>query len=259
MISSFKIAAYLDEAGDNPELACETLNRNDIPYIALRNAYGRNICESSDDICKKLKKLFTSNNISPVCIISNLSVEQQPTDKQIQRIFDIASYYDAEAVCISLDLEQIMSPETVDFILAITGFAIKNAVLPIIEPCAGFRQPNDYIDNLVEFLKQRQEWKVLYDPVKLILKKKIDPFKCYWPYIKDRAHAVDVRDYIVGRGFKPPGLGDSKIMDVLLSNFNGWLFIEPNLGKKYGKAIGKSQTFDLAWQCLIDNYDQLKI
>ncbi len=255
-LSDFKLASYLDEAGEEPAGSCDTLLRHDIRYIILRNIWGdKNICECNDISCQKIRRIISDKGLSVVSISSNLGnipVNKLPSisDSQISHAFDIASYYKAESIrfmsgtAVDGDYNDLIN----DWLAKISHLAVVNNITPLLEITydSHMREPADVARSLLN----HRRWKILYDPVQIIIKKKSDPFIKYWSLLKNNIGAVDVRDCIVGKGFKPPGFGDAKIKevlhDVVNGNYKGWLFLEPNLGRRYGRAASKSETFDLA-------------
>lgn len=260
MDSNFKIASYLDEAGEDPTDSCDVLVSHDIRYVVLRNVWGgKNICECSDTVCQKLRKIIADKNVSVVSISSdlgNVPADQlmQIPDDIINRVFNIATYFGAESIrfLAGTKVSDNTLPTVNEWFDKISRLSIQNNVIPMLEIVndAYVHEPA----NIANLLAKYKKWQILYDPVQIIIKKKLDPFTKYWSLLKNYTKAIDVRDYIVGRGFKPPGLGDAKIKEVLddaaNSNFNGWLFLEPNLGRRYRSATSRRETFGLAMESL---------
>lgn len=259
-LADLKIASYLDEAGEEPASGCDTLLKHGIRYAVLRNTWGdKNICECNDLSCQKTKRIVSDKGISIISISSNLGAVPanrllSTHDSQISHVFNIASYYKAESI-------RFMAGTTADgnhraaiddWLAKISYLAVSNNVTPLLEIThdSYIKEPAD----IIQLLLKHRRWKILYDPVQLIIKKKFDPFVKYWSLLKNYIGAVDVRDCIVGKGFKPPGLGDAKIANVINdisnSDYRGWLFLEPNLGRRYGDVLSKSETFSLAIESL---------
>jgi hypothetical protein len=103
-------------------------------------------------------------------------------------------------------------------------------------------------------LSRFRRWRLLYDPVQLIIRQNQDPFLRYWTLLKSFTAAIDIRDFKIGYGFKPAGFGDAKIsqtiQDVLKSDYKGWCFLEPSLGRRFGSATSKAETFKMALEAL---------
>lgn len=252
----FRIAGYLDEAGEDPATSCSTLIRHGINYTVLRNVWGgKNITQCNDEGCKKLRVILNNYNVSVISICSNIgeipaNQLMQIPDNVINRAFDIAKYFGAESIRFHYGTKtsEDSLPVIVEWLDKLSTLSLKNNIIPMLEITddAHVREPA----NLSNLLSKFGKFKIQYDPVQIIIKRKINPFIKYWSLLKSKAYAIDVRDYVVGKGFKPAGFGDAKIKETLedarLSNFKGWLFLEPNLGRKYGSATNKSETFGLS-------------
>lgn len=259
-MDKFKIACYLDEAGEEPADSCKTLNRHNIHYAVLRHSWGtQNICESNDSACKRLKSIVDDHNISVVSISTDLGRCPAThltaiTDASINHAFDIAKYYNAESIKFTAGTKVNGDARSIidDWMSRISEISIKNNILPILEIIDGSHIIDP--DEIISLLVAHKRWRLLYDPVQLIIKRKIDPFIRYWSLMKNKTYAIDVRDYVVGKGFRPPGLGDARMKETLhdatQSGYNGWLFLEPNLGRRYSSALTKSQTFDIVIESL---------
>lgn len=252
---NFKIAAYVDEAGEDPNTGCETIVKHGIKHVVLRNVWGGlNVTKCSDDGCKRLKAILAENRLSVVSISSDLGATSVSgllniSDTDLKRAFDIALYFRAGSIGFQygrgLFSKQIVSK----WLNRLLDYSNRNNIIPMLEvnndSC--LVEPTAIVDLLIGF----DGIKIQYDPVQLIINKKIDPFIKYWSLFKNRIYAVDVRDCVVGKGFRPPGLGDAKIKETLAdaknSNYNGWLFIEPGLGRRFGSAVCKSDTFEIAF------------
>lgn len=262
METQFKIAGYLDEAGETPEIACATLLQHDIHYIALRYAWaGTNICNTPDTACQKLKRMFNENNISVVAVISDLGkVEWHDLnhikEDHIDRAFNVATYYQAAYIRVGVGLKSASKREidrsaVSEWINLITTKCINYNITPLFEPTndASLIQPAD----IATMLSKNQRWKLLYDPAQFLLKRNVNPFTVYWTLLQKYVAAIDVRDFKIGKGYKPPGFGDTKLTETLSDakrSFKGWLFMEPSLGRRYGTALSKSETFGLAMEGL---------
>ncbi len=255
-----KLAAYIDEAGDDLNSACASFVQHNIHYAVLRNVWAGNICEASDSICQRLKETLNKNNISPIAIISDLGkieISQLPkiSKEKIDRVFNIASYFKVSYVriCVGMSSKTQQGTSSVigDWIQTITDKCLDGSLVPLLEitPESYLYQPVD----IVSMLAKHRRWKLLYDPVQLIIRQNQDPFAKYWTLLKNYCAAIDVRDFKIGHGYKPAGFGDAKIQLTLSDaqkDFNGWYFLEPSLGRRFGNVLTKQGTFKLAIEAL---------
>lgn len=258
MLDKLKLAAYLDEVHDDPTTASNELLKFNIPYVVLRNSWGGvNVCDSVDDACKQLRASLTANQQTPIAIISNLGrvpVKQLPkiTDQYIDHILHVVAYFKSPHVRISLGLGEPNDDIIDAWMDKITGKCIDLNIVPLYEPTddASVLLPADIATKLNKF----KRWKLLYDPSQLIRRRKLNPFIKYWVLLKKYTAAVDVRDYKIGTGFKPAGFGHTKIVDTIkdaaANNYDGWMFLEPGLGRRYASAVSRPETFALAMEAM---------
>jgi len=247
-----KIAAYLEEADDDPTSACDILKESGIHYAVLKNVWSDNICDISDNGCGKLKKILASKGITPIAIITRIGEipANALSTQNPERAFNLAQYFRTPYIRFQIGLKTTKHAyvEIDEWLARITKLSISHDVIPM------FEITNDsYITKpteLITILTKHKRWKLLYDPVQFILKQNQDPFVKYWTLLKQFVVAIDVRDLKIGRGYKPPGLGDSKILqtvtDAINSDYHGWFFFEPSLGKRHSTALTKGDTFKLA-------------
>lgn len=254
MDRNIKLACYLDEAGEDPATAALTLSQNNISYVVLRYGWAsKNICDST--ACEKIKAILDKHQLTTIAIISDLGnvpsheLMSIPQPK-INNVFNIASYFGAAFVRVHTgNKSQVESKQIVkDWMSKITEASVASNTTPLLELSAEsyLYEPADVALAMTQF----RRWKLLYDPVQLIIKRNINPFVKYWSLLKTFTAAVDARDFKIGKGYKPCGYGDSKISDIIKdaanSNGNKWFFLEPSLGRRYGSALSRPDTFKIA-------------
>ncbi len=258
METNLKLAVYLDEAGTEPGAACKALNEHNINYVVIRYGWGdKNICEVPDHGCEQLRSLLESHNLATVAIASDLGNTQTSQLAQIplasiKRAFSLVTYFKAAFIRVYAGTGLGTIADIDAWMSTITEQCISANCVPLLEvtPESLLMQPTD----LAALLHKHRRWKLLYDPVQFILKRNQNPHLKYWTLLKNYTSAIDVRDFKVGRGFKPPGYGDSRILetvqDALASRYTGWFFVEPSLGRRYGNATTKSDTLKLSLETL---------
>lgn len=250
-----KLAAYLDEAGEEPKISCETLVNNRIHYVVLRHCWTGNICSISDIGHQKLTTIINGHNLTVICIASELGkidADQLPKigDDQINKVINICAYYKAPMVRIFIGNKSNENMDNIinEWMQRISEKCLIAGITPLLEitPESHLHKAPD----IAKLLAIHKRWQLLYDPVQLILRQNQNPFVKYWTLLKDKVGAVDIRDMKIGKGFKPPGFGDSKINMTIkdASNFNyqGWFFMEPSLGRRHAQAQTKRDTFQFA-------------
>lgn len=243
-----KLAAYLDEISDDPETACKLLSGYGISYVALRHIWSNSISKITDLGHKRLLKILASNNISTILIASELGKNSDIEHDDLDKLINICKYYNAPYLRLF-----IRDNIKYDNLARIADTCYFQNVIPLIEqsPDSHICKPTDVAQALTH------RCKLLYDPAVLIAKQNVDPFTKYWSLLKNNIAAIDIRDVKIGRGYKPPGFGDAKlditIDDAITSNYNGWFIMEPSLGRRYGTAVTKAETFQYA----IDGLDRI--
>lgn len=249
-----RLAAYLDEASEDPLGACEVLKQHSFSNVALRHAWSENVCGLQDHACNRLRTALTDAELQVVLVASTLG--QVPatdlgtiSDEQIRRVFDVTKYFGAKFIRIAAGHTATGAEKQVsDWMARIEDFAIADVVVPVLELTedAYLYQPA----TLAMAMGAHRRWRLLYDPAQLIIRRHLDPFVKYWTLLKRSVALIDLHDYKIGHGFKPPGFGDAKLdltlRDAITSGYSGWYILEPSLGRRYGDATSKSATFSLA-------------
>lgn len=259
MIDKFKIAAYLEDAGEDPLSACQCMKEIGINYAVIRHVWTSNIKDLSDSGCVKLRRIMSDNDITPVAIIPNIgdvpaNALTAIDSASIDRTFALAEYFHVPMIGFTCGNQAPAKsdPQIEWWLQTISSKCIAANLLPLIEIT-----PKSQISTAAELailLSKFPRIKLLYDPAQLIIRQNIDPFIKYWTLLKQYIAAIDVRDYKIGRGFKPVGFGDTHITrtinDAIRTNYNGWLFFEPSLGRKHGTAQTKGDVFKAAFATL---------
>lgn len=257
-INSLKIAAYLDEAGEDPATGCTTLSKQGIHYAVLRHCWADNVCNLSDTGHQRLITTIRDHNLTVICIASELGrlpVDQlsRVSDSQIGDVLNVCTYYGAPLVRIFVGLKTSDPIEAAYSWMERIAKRCEDAnVTPLLEVTADSHLYNP--TDVAHALAAHKRWQLLYDPVQYIMRQSQNPFVKYWTLLKQRTGAIDVRDMKIGKGFKPPGFGDSMInltvKDAISSGYSGWFFIEPSLGRRHAGAQTKPETFLFAIQGL---------
>lgn len=253
-----KLAAYLDEADDDPAAACKNLATKGIHYVVLRNAWKGNVCDATDAACQRLRKLLNDSSLSVVAIASDLGkadhLASVPAAK-VDRLFNLAAYFQAANVRVHVGNRTRSGPDLPaiqTWMTMITDRCLSAGLTPLLElgDESAVRDPVAVAQLLAAF----RRWKLLYDPAQLILRHKQDPFQRYWTLLKSFVAAVDLRDFKIGHGFKPVGFGDARLRETVAEGvsgqYKGWYYLEPSLGRKHGSAVTKWETFLLAHEAL---------
>jgi hypothetical protein len=252
LASELKLAVYLDEAGDDLDSACSALKTHNLNYAVLRRVWTRHICDATDDECQTVRKTLTNSGISPVAISTDTGKVPVGMLARINnnRLFDLAQYFSVSQIKFAIGIKPAPAELTPihDWMNTVTDGCLKRNITPLFE--VSDESAVHTAPDVAALLAKHRRWKLLYDPVQLILKQNQDPFVRYWALLKQFVGAIDVRDFKIGRGYKPVGFGDAKIgltlKDAITSSFKGWYYLEPGLGRRHGDAVTRQGTFNLA-------------
>ena len=251
-----KIAAYLDDVGDTPDIACQTLQECDIKHVVIRQVWTGNICDLSDSACQKLKNIIDKHALSVPMVASNLGLidcndlESIPLET-INRTLSVAKYFKANYVRIFGGIKNTSRNKDVinNWMSLISSECVKAGITPLFEIIDDFPYSYD-IPIILELLNNNRHWRLLYDPVQLIIKRNVNPFDKYWKNIRKFVAAIDVRDYKIGHGFKIADAGDSMIKQTIDDSkgigYNGWYFME--FGQRISDGLSKQAIFKESYE-----------
>ena len=250
-----KLAAYLNEAGDDPADAAAVLKKNGIKHVCLRRAWGRDIFRMTDDACGLIRDIIEENELKPVLLASTIG------DVPIQNVIDhsddldralmICDFLGCSSLQVSLGIasKSDMNHKYLDrWMKVVTNKCLSANIKPVFE--IDYHHCVNSPAEITQVLQKFGVWSILYDPAKLIAKRKIQPFTKYWSLLKGRVSHFDIHDYSPGAGPKPPGHGDAQIdltlNDAVISGFDGWYCLEPGIGRRYNTINGKAAVFEYA-------------
>lgn len=255
-----KLAAYLDEAHDDPLQAVGVIKQCGLHHIALRTAWGSQICHLKDSLISSLREEMVKNDVTPVILYSNLgdidstALKTVPTS-DIERVMQVASYYKINHIRFGIGNQEHI-PHSVGYrddnseidawLKRIQTLAISYGVAPLLEV-----RRNDL---MIDRLKSHPKWRVLFDPAQFVISSATDVFDKYYKSLKPFLAAIELHDYKTGYGHKPVGFGNSKIKAIVddceEAKYNGWYILEHSLGRKYASYKSKHEVFAMSKQAL---------
>lgn len=260
MIDRGKLAGYLDEAGDDPASAVETLRAHNIRWACLRQLWSGNVVDVTDQAIAKVKSILDHGGVRTIMLSTEIgavipdTLASVPRDR-LDRALHLANYFGATFVRFKVG-KAGPGPVQVEHIESwmndIQNRALRANIVPLLE--LAWDQTLSEPADAARWLAAYPRWKLLYDPTQVILHRKLDPFVKYWTLLKTKIGAIDLHDVKTGHNFRPVGQGDScwdrTLKDASESKYNGWYFVEPGLGRRYGTALTRRDTFGLAVQAL---------
>lgn len=255
-----KLAAYLDEAHDDPIESVKIIKQSGIHHIAIRTMWGTPIHLVKDQLISSLKQEMMKHDVSPVIISSNLGYVESTklssiTDEQIERVMQIASFLKLNIIKFGIGIQEQYhnsvgykddSRELDAWLKRLHNLAITYGVTMLYEA----RKQ----DSLIDISKVYPKWKISFDPANYIASSQADVYNKYFTKFKPNVGAIELHDYLTGVGHKPIGFGHSKIKQIIQdcedSNYNGWYILKHSLGRKYASYKSRHEVFVMAKQAL---------
>jgi hypothetical protein len=248
---NIKLAAYLDEAGDDPAKSCEVLVSKNISGVCLRRAWCRDISSMPDNALGILDSTLSQHKLISVLMCTEIGcvpLEKLAEEEvRLTRAMQVCKYLKCKSIRIGLGLPSTSGTNYhfERWIATAMAFSVSYDISLLFEP--------DYDSHVSQpaavaiFLNKHRRFSLLYDPAVLIMRTRIDPFVKFWSLLKSRVSFIDIHDYKIGDAAKPAGYGngqlDLTVSDAIASKFSGWFCLEPGLGKRYGDISGKEKTF----------------
>jgi len=246
-----KLAAYLNEASEDPAEAAAVLEKNGIKHACLRRAWGRDISRMTDDACGMVKDLLEQHKIKPVLLCSTIgdvpihTIIDQVDD--LDRALLICKFLNCPALQLHLgaaaktDMAQKFLKRWMDIV---TTKCLTFNVKPVFE--LDYHQTVSSPAEIANAIKGFRSWSIIYDPAVLIARRKVQPFTKFWSLLRDRVAFFDIHDYSTTP--KPPGHGDAQLdlalNDAVIAGYNGWYCLEPGLGRRYNDLTSKTAIFE---------------
>lgn len=261
-INKLKLAAYLDEAADDPASACKVLHSCNITHAVLRRMWANNICTLSDHACLELRNTLNKFKINTTMIITNVGYvpinELMSTQLPLlKRSILLAKYFNAPMIRIGFGTKSnTIQDKYIHQIKQWIEHALDECFINNLTPLFEVNHTSIHYKSIevLELFKNYKKLRLLFDPAELITHQHLNPYTKYWTLLKSYVSAIDVHDCKIGVGFKPIGYGDCQfkhiMADTTLMKYNGWWFLEPSLGRRHGSAISKQETFKMAYDAL---------
>lgn len=252
LIHPNKLSAYSDEISDDPVAACELARTYGLQTVCLRKAWSQPVVELSPEALRLLKGSL--GGLRVLLLTSELGLDSlEPSDEQFNKPFLVANYFGARFL--KIHVGNIPDPERLkNWMERVANRALSASLVPVLEYQidSGYWSPQE----LLKVVEPFRRWRLLYDPAQFIIRRNLNPFEQYWQPLKKHIALVELRDFQIGVGFRPAGHGDSKlaetIRDANLNSLPIYYILEHGLGRNYGKAVGRTAVFKLAYDCMND-------
>ena len=255
-----RLAAYIDEAHDDPIEAINVIKKCGINYTALRTAWNTQIHLLNDTLLSSLRNSLNIAGIAPIliyCDVGNVgsSLLTNISDSEIERVMQVASYFRVNLVRFGIGMPEKYknsvgikndNQDLERWFKRVQDLALQYSVVPLAE----VRSNDLQIERLKRFIK----WKLIFDPASLVMSASVDVYDKYYHSIRHNISVLEIHDYKTGYGHKPSGFGDAQIKKIVEDcegrNYDGWYILKHSLGRKYSSYKARHEVFEMAKKAL---------
>ena len=254
--AKFKLSAFGDEIADDLTEQLSTLNKLNIGYLDLRNAWGTNVVDMDDDDLTRVIKVCQTHNIKIACLGSPIgkSPIKEPIDFELGNLRQIIkvgntvgcrnvrmfSFYPPDTST-NKDYDQYVN-ESIERLLKLTELATNEGFILLLENEKGI--VTDTLSRCQTVVKtiDSPNLRFLWDSANFIQVGEAQVVERGWPMLKDYIGAVHIKDAVLRDGHVvAAGEGDGQLPLLLTSlkkqGFQGFLTLEPHL-KIAGHSTG---------------------
>ncbi len=251
----FRITGFADEIGPDPKLQIETLQSEDIKYLEFRAVWGKNVLALSNDELKEFKRMLDDGGIGVSAIgspVGKIRIDQpfEPELDRFRHSLDVAAVMGAEWV-------RVFSYYPPEGGKRITDFRdeVLERMSRKVEAAAGspfkifneneselYGEEAEHNLEIIEHCGGTDKVAQCFDPANFVYNK-LDPWQA-WQVLGPVTRYFHIKDvtYPPNRQFKPAGLGDGRIPDILKDamtrfDYDGFVSLEPHLSAG-GKMAG---------------------
>lgn len=255
-----KLAAYLDEAHDDPLQAIKVIKQCGMHYAALRMAWGSQIHLLKDDLISALRSELINNDVTPILLYGNLGdiddgQLETISDESIDRVMQVATYFKINHIRFGIGIKE-GQPHSVGYksnngtidkwLKKIQSAAISYGVVPLLEAKRN--------EMMIDRLKAYPKWRILFDPAQFVISSVTDVYDKYYNNLKQYISVIELHDYKTGYGHKPIGFGNGMIKQIITdcenNRYSGWYILEHSLGRRYASYKSKHEVFAMSKQAL---------
>lgn len=254
-----KLAAYLDEAHDDPIEAIKVIKDSGIHHVALRTVWSTPVHLVKDQLISSLKQELAKHDVSPVIISSSIgntdsSKLSNINDGEIERVMQIATFMKLNVVKFGIGVPEQYN-NSVGYrndAIDLEAWAKRLHNLAINYGMALLYETKRQ-EISIDICKLYPKWKIAFDPANYVASSAVDVYNRY-AKIKSNLGVVELHDYLTGVGHKPAGFGHSKLKQIIQdcenSNYSGWYILKHSLGRKYASYKTRHEVFMMAKQAL---------
>ena len=231
-MSNIKLCAFADETSPEIDLQIETLKRNSIPYLEIRNVDSVNIAKITLEKAKEVKSKLEANGLA-VWSLGSPYGKIKITDDFAEHLdefkYGLELAHELNAKCIRLFSFYEADDSTRDIVMerlnAFVEAAKGSGVVLCHENEKGIY--GDIASRCLDIHKTLPELKCVFDPANFI--QSGQDTKEAWELLHNYIYYMHIKDALFGGKIVPPGEGDGNI---------------PYLVKEYSKQGGGIMTLE---------------
>ena len=234
-MSNIKLCAFADETNAAIDLQIETLKRNSIPYLEIRNVDGDNIAKITLEKAKEVKSKLDANGLAVWSLGSpygkiKITDDFAPHLDEFKYGLELAHELDAK--CIRLFSFYEADDSTRDVVMerlaAFIEVAKGSGVVLCHENEKGIY--GDIASHCLDIHKTLPDLKCVFDPANFV--QSGQDTKEAWELLHDYVYYMHIKDALNGGKIVPAGQGDGNI-PFLVNEFSkqggGIMTLEPHL------------------------------
>ena len=231
-MSNIKLCAFADETSPEIDLQIETLKRNSIPYLEIRNVDSVNIAKITLEKAKEVKSKLEANGLA-VWSLGSPYGKIKITDDFAEHLdefkYGLELAHELGAKCIRLFSFYEADDSTRDIVMerlnAFVEAAKGSGVVLCHENEKGIY--GDIASRCLDIHKTLPELKCVFDPANFVQSNQ--DTKEAWELLHNYIYYMHIKDALFGGKIVPPGEGDGNI---------------PYLVKEYSKQGGGIMTLE---------------
>ena len=234
-MSNIKLCAFADETNAAIDLQIETLKRNSIPYLEIRNVDGDNIAKITLEKAKEVKSKLDANGLAVWSLGSpygkiKITDDFAPHLDEFKYGLELA--HELNAKCIRLFSFYEADDSTRDVVMerlaAFVEAAKGSGVILCHENEKGIY--GDIASHCLDIHKTLPDLKCVFDPANFV--QSGQDTKEAWELLHDYVYYMHIKDALKGGKIVPAGQGDGNI-PFLVNEFSkqggGIMTLEPHL------------------------------
>lgn len=239
-----KISAYLHEIADDISAASDVTTELQIKKIAIRQYWSKYAHKFSTNELYELERRYKDN-----ILLLSLPLDSYDVDL-LYRYFGLCQQLSVPYLQFGVGNRSINGVDLSNWLGVVSEYGLRYSVTPVFEISSNV--PMNKAIGIVMILNQFKNIRIVYDPAQFVLMGCLDHFFKYWSLLHKYVSILEVRDYKLTRGPKPPGFGDGDLLKLLKSAGDVWYLIETGLGSRYQMVSGKVNIFRTCYFALKD-------